>query len=179
LNKDTTMNKKKLIKTLLIVCIPILGFGVVTGVYNSTHAIVKKAPEFTLADTAGNNVSLNSFRGKYVLLDFWASWCRDCRVENKNLVKVYKKFKNQDDLVFLSVSLDFDKENWIKTIAIDGLAWPNHVSDLLKWKSPVAKAYGVRSIPQVFLIDKEGNIIAEGLTGSKLEEKLSSVFTSN
>jgi len=172
------MDKKKLLKTLLIVALPILGFGLVTGVYNTTHQTGKVAPNFTLKDTAGIDVSLNSFRGKYVLLDFWASWCRDCRIENKNLVKVYEKFKNQEDLVVLSVSLDFDKENWIKTIGIDGLAWPNHVSDLKKWKSPVAKAYGVRSIPQVFLIDKEGNIIAEGLTGSKLEERLNSIFAS-
>ena len=173
------MDKKRLIKTLLIISLPILGFGVVTGVYNSTHTQVKKAPEFTLADTAGTNVALSSFKGKYVLLDFWASWCRDCRVENKNLVKVYQKFKDQEDLVFLSVSLDFNKENWIKTIAMDGLAWPNHVSDLMKWKSPVAKAYGVRSIPQAFLIDKQGNIVAEGLTGSKLEAKLTSIFADN
>jgi peroxiredoxin len=170
------MNKKKILKTLLIIAIPLVGFGVATAVYNNKNAVVdRKAPDFTLADTSGNNVTLSSFKGKYVLLDFWASWCKDCRIENKNLVKVYNKYK-KENLVVLSVSLDFDEDNWKNTIAIDGLAWPNHVSDLQKWKSPVAKLYNVRAIPAVFLIDTQGNIIAEDLTGSVLEEKLATVF---
>ncbi len=170
------MNKKKLFKTILFITVPLLGLGVASTLYNKTHSVMEqKAPDFTLADTSGTNVSLSSFKGKYVLIDFWASWCKDCRIENKNLVKAYKKFKN-DDFVVLSVSLDFDKDNWKKTIAIDGLEWPHHVSDLQKWKSPVAKLYNVRSIPQTFLVDKQGNIIAKGLTGKKLEEKLGEVF---
>lgn len=171
------MNKKKFLKTLLIVAIPLVGLGVASAVYNTRISQVeRKAPDFTLQDTAGNNISLSDFKGKYVLLNFWASWCKDCRIENKNLVKVYEKYKNEN-LAVLSVSLDFDKEDWKKTIAVDGLAWPNHVSDLQKWKSPVAKLYNVRSIPSVFLIDKQGNIIAEDLTGSALEDKLENVFT--
>lgn len=171
------MNKKKIIKTILVVLLPIIGFGVVSTVYNPGEAKVNNvAPDFTLKDTSGNALSLSDFRGKYVLLDFWAGWCRDCRIENKNLVKQYKKYKDRKDFVILSVSLDFNAETWKKVIELDQLAWPYHVSDLKKWKSPVAQLYGVRSIPATFLIDKQGNIIAEGLTGKKLEVKLNEVF---
>ena len=135
----------------------------------------EKAPDFTLADTSGNQISLSQFKGKYVLIDFWASWCRDCRIENKNLVKVIEKYKN-DDLIVLSVSLDFDKENWKKTIISDGLNWPHHVSDLKKWQSPVVKSYGVREIPATFLVDKNGNIIAKKLIGKTLEDEFAKIF---
>ncbi len=163
-------------KILAFIVLPMAALGFV-AVYNtnSNNQTNRVAPDFTLSDTANKAITLSSFKGKYVLIDFWASWCKDCRVENKNLVKAYHKYNNPD-LVVLSVSLDFDKENWIKTIATDGLAWPYHVSDLQKWQSPVAKLYNVRSIPQTFIVDKEGNIIAEGLTGMALENKLGELF---
>lgn len=175
------MNKKKIIKTLLIITLPIIGFGVVTSVYNEgVEAKVNKvAPDFTLNDTSGNAISLSSFKGKYVLLDFWAGWCKDCRIENKNLVKEYQKYKNREDFVILSVSLDYKEDVWKKVIELDGLEWPHHVSDLKKWKSPVAKLYGVKSIPSTFLINKEGEIIADGLVGKKLQDKLSEIFGKN
>lgn len=172
------MNKKKILKTILIIVLPILGFGVVTSVINNSSNVQvdRAAPDFTLNDTSGNAVTLSSFKGKYVLLDFWAGWCKDCRIENKNLVKEYNKYSDREDFMILSVSLDFKESVWKKVIALDGLAWPHHVSDLKKWKSPVAKLYGVKSIPATFLINKEGNIIAEDLTGKKLEEKLAEVL---
>jgi len=171
--KMINSKKLKLLKTLAFIIFPLAALGCAAAF--KTGNAVRVAPDFSLQDTANKTVSLSSFKGKYVLLDFWASWCKDCRIENKNLVKVYNKFKN-DQLVVLSVSLDYDRENWIKTIETDKLAWPNHVSDLKKWQSPVAKLYDVRSIPQLFIIDKDGNIIAEGLTGQDLENKLGELF---
>lgn len=176
------MNKKKIIKTLLIITLPLIGFGVVTSVYNNSsnnhvNNKVIPAPDFTLNDTAGNPVTLSNFRGKYVLLDFWAGWCKDCRIENKNLVKQYEQYKDLDSIFeIVSVSLDFKESTWKKVIELDGLAWPHHLSDLKKWKSPVAQLYGVKSIPATFLINKEGNIIAEDLTGKRLQEKLAEVL---
>lgn len=173
INMLENMNFKKTIKTLLIVAIPFIGFSLYTSIGKVSSG--EKAPDFTLPDTSGKAVTLSQFKGKYVLIDFWASWCKDCRIENKNLVKVYKKFANKD-LVVLSVSLDFNKANWKETIIKDELNWPNHVSDLKKWQSPVAKLYGVKSIPSVFLVDREGNIIAKDLMGNKLEEALLKIF---
>jgi len=171
--KMTSTKKSKLLKTLAIIVFPLAALGCAAAL--KTETAVRVAPDFSLQDTANRTVTLSSFKGKYVLLDFWASWCKDCRIENKNLVRVYNKFKN-DQLEVISVSLDYDRENWIKTIAIDKLAWPNHLSDLQKWQSPVAKLYDVRSIPQLFIIDKNGNIISEGLTGQDLEHKLGELF---
>lgn len=165
--------KLKLLKTLAFIIFPLAALGCAAAL--KTENAVRKAPDFSLQDTANKTVTLSSFKGKYVLLDFWASWCKDCRIENKNLVKVYSKFKNEK-LVVVSVSLDYDRDNWIKTIETDKLAWSNHLSDLKKWQSPVAKLYDVRSIPQLFIIDPEGNIIAEGLTGQDLENKMGELF---
>ncbi|NVO18443.1 MAG: TlpA family protein disulfide reductase [Bacteroidetes bacterium] len=134
-------------------------------------AIGSMAPEITLNDTDGNPRSLSSLRGKVVLLDFWASWCGPCRKENPNVVKAYVKFHSKGFEVF-SVSLDKDRESWLKAIAADNLSWPNHVSDLKYWKSAGAAAYGVTSIPNAFLIDKEGRIVAKKLRGDALDQKL-------
>jgi len=133
-----------------------------------------KAPEINLATPEGGTLALSSLRGKYVLLDFWASWCGPCRQENPNVVKAYNQFKDKGFTIY-SVSLDQDKAKWQKAIAADGLAW-HHVSDLAGWNSVGGAAYGVKSIPQSFLIDPQGNIIAKNLRGEALAAKLREVL---
>lgn len=132
------------------------------------------APDFTLNNTEGKPVSLSSFRGKYMLLDFWASWCGPCRRENPNVVAMYAKYGG-DKFDILGISLDKTKEDWIKAIADDKLTW-SHVSDLKYWQSEAAGLYGVKSIPHTVLIDPNGVIIAKNLRGKALEEKLASLL---
>ncbi len=133
-----------------------------------------EAPEISLEDPNGEIKPLSSFRGKYVLVDFWASWCGPCRRENPNVVKLYEKYKN-DGFEVYGVSLDSSKDRWLKAIADDRLSW-THVSDLNKWNSIAAKAYGVRSIPHTVLLDKEGKIMNVKLRGAALEAKLKEIF---
>jgi len=121
-------------------------------------------------------LALASLRGKTVLIDFWASWCRPCRAENPNVVRVYNKYKDKGFDVF-SVSLDNRKGAWEKAIQDDGLVW-NHVSDLNGWKSSVVSLYRFKGIPFTVLIDKEGKIIAKNLRGPALEQKLKEVLGS-
>jgi len=130
----------------------------------------KKAPDFTLNDPQGRPVKLSDHRGKYLLVDFWASWCPPCRQENPNLVKAWQKYQNKGFDVF-GVSLDRKKENWIKAIKDDQLTW-THVSDLKFWNSEAAKLYGVRAIPSNLLLGPDGTIIAKNLTGEALHVKL-------
>ncbi|OFY89626.1 MAG: hypothetical protein A2236_03940 [Bacteroidetes bacterium RIFOXYA2_FULL_33_7] len=132
------------------------------------------APEITLPTPTGEMMSLSSLRGKYVLLDFWAGWCRPCRMESPNLVANYKKFHSKGFEIF-QVSLDKTKDEWTKAIEKDGLNW-NHVSDLQYWNSTAVKTYGVGSIPASFLIDKDGKIIAKDLRGDALGQKLAEIF---
>ncbi len=132
------------------------------------------APEINLATPGGKLLALSSLRGKYVLLDFWASWCGPCRQENPNVVKAYNKFKDKGFTIY-SVSLDQDKGKWLKAIETDGLTW-YHVSDLAGWNSTGGAAYGVKAIPQSFLIDPQGYIIAKNLRGEALATKLAEVL---
>ena len=138
-------------------------------------SIGQYAPEISLNDPDENQLTLSSLRGKYVLLDFWAAWCRPCRVENPNIVKMYNKYKNYGFEVF-QVSLDRDKSTWINAINKDGLNELNHVSDLKFWKSDAAITYNIKSIPASFFIDPDGKIIAKNLRGPRLEKKLSEIF---
>lgn len=128
------------------------------------------APDFSLNDPEGNQVSLSSLRGKYVLLDFWASWCGPCRKENPNVVRLYEQYKDKDFEIY-GVSLDRDKNAWIKAIKDDNLTWV-HGSDLKYWSSDVAVQYGVNGIPATYLLDQEGRVIAKNLRGAALERKL-------
>lgn len=135
-------------------------------------AIGNIAPEFYQNDTLGKPVALSSFRGKYVLVDFWASWCGPCRRENPQVVKAFQKFQGKGFTV-LGVSLDQPgaKDRWMDAIHKDGLTW-THVSDLKYWENEVAKQYGIRAIPQNFLLDPGGKIVAKNLNGETLTKKL-------
>lgn len=133
------------------------------------------APEISLKNPDGVEMKLSSLRGQYVLIDFWASWCMPCRRENPNVVRLYNKYKNKGFTIF-SVSLDKDAEAWKEAIEKDGLVWPNHVSDLLQWNSPLPQLYGFSGIPHTVLVNPEGNIIGVGLRGASLEQKLEEIF---
>lgn len=141
---------------------------------NKKSLVGKPMPDFSQPDTAGNVVKLSSLKGQYVLVDFWASWCGPCRAENPNVVRMYNKYKNKKFTV-LGVSLDKSKEPWIKAINADALTW-THVSDLQGWSNSVAQQFEVQSIPQNFLLDPEGNVIAKNLRGAALEYKLESLL---
>ena len=136
--------------------------------------IGKVAPEFSLPDTAGVSVSLSDFRGKYVLLDFWASWCPPCRRENPNVVKAFNEYKDKN-FTIVGISLDKDKSKWMKAIADDNLAW-THLSDLKYWDSEIPALYGVRGIPANVLLDPDGVIVAKNITGEDLHKKLKEVI---
>jgi peroxiredoxin len=132
------------------------------------------APDFTLPDPSGKMISLSSFRGKFVLVDFWASWCGPCRQENPNVVKAYQQYKGKN-FTILGVSLDKTKDKWQEAIKADGLAW-SHVSDLKFWDSSVVPLYGLNAIPTNFLLDPQGKVIASNLRGPALEAKLQEVL---
>lgn len=141
-------------------------------------AIGAMAPEFSQADTSGRMVSLASFRGKYVLVDFWASWCGPCRAENPNVVAAFDKYKDKNFTV-LGVSLDDEERDgqkkWLAAIAKDHLTW-THVSDLKFWDNAVAKQYGIQAIPQNLLLDPTGKIVAKNIRGEELQAKLAELI---
>jgi len=140
-----------------------------------TVAIGQTAPVFSQADTTGAEVSLSDFKGKYVLIDFWASWCPYCREANPHLVKVFETYKDKE-FVIIGISLDSKRENWIKAIYDDKLAGWYHLSDLKGWQNAVAELYGIKSIPQNVLIDPNGVIIGRNLKGGILDKKMEELF---
>lgn len=133
------------------------------------------APDFELPDPEGKMMKLSDYKGKVVLLDFWASWCGPCRKENPHVVHLYEKYNKEGFEVF-SVSLDKDREKWLAAIEMDNLIWKGHVSDLKFWQSAAAQLYQVNSIPHTILIDRDGNIIGTKLRGFQLEQTLQSIF---
>jgi peroxiredoxin len=178
---------KKPLFILAIGAISLLGLAFADGVYHDEIVfddeqakvlnVGDKAPDIALKNPAGEIVKLSDLRGKLVLIDFWAAWCRPCRMENPNVVNLYNKYKDQNfrygkGFTVYSVSLDRNKTDWTNAIKQDGLIWDNHVSDLKFWSSEAAKTYNINSIPATFLVDKDGIIIARNLRGRGLENAL-------
>lgn len=138
------------------------------------------APELAFQSPDGKTFTLSSLRGKLVLVDFWASWCMPCRMENPNVVRMYQQYKDETftegkGFTVYSVSLDKNKKNWLDAIGRDKLEWEYHVSDLLGWDSAPAAVYQISSIPSNFLLNAEGVIIAKNLRSTALEEKIKSL----
>jgi peroxiredoxin len=158
----------------------VLRKSVYTGFLKDQIEIMKKtqvgmpAIDFVLSDTSGTELRLSSLYGKYILIDFWASWCSSCRQENPNVVAAFKKFKSKGFTV-LGVSFDTKRANWTKAIRDDKLEW-NHVSDLQGWNNAVGKLYGIRAIPSNLLLDTKGMIIAKNLRGHELQKKLAALL---
>ncbi len=145
------------------------------GAVTAPQIGLEKAPEIALPNPSGKIMRLSELKGKYVLVDFWASWCGPCRRENPNVVKMYDKYHSKGFEIF-SVSLDKDGEAWKRAIASDNLKWKYHVSDLKQWESSVIPLYGFDAIPYTVLLDPKGNIIATNLRGAALEQKLSELL---
>ena len=137
-------------------------------------AVGNPAPVFSQNDVEGKAVALSSIQGNYLLVDFWASWCGPCRQENPNVVKAWQKYHARG-FAIVGISLDDQKDKWVAAIKKDGLAW-TQVSDLKGWENQVATLYGIKGIPMNFLLDKNGTIIAKGLTGEDLEKKLAELL---
>jgi peroxiredoxin len=138
--------------------------------------IGQQAPEIILPDVNGKEVKLSSYKGKYVLVDFWASWCGPCRQENPTVVAAYNKFKNKNfDILGVSLDRPGQKDKWLDAIKKDNLTW-THVSDLSFWQSPIVPLYGIEGIPYNVLVNPEGKIVAESLRGPALESKLQEVL---
>lgn len=141
----------------------------------SVIAAGTEAPDIVMTDRNGKERRLSNLRGKVVLIDFWASWCRPCRAENPNVVRIYNRYHDKGFEVF-SVSLDNNRDAWLKAIEADGLVWENHVSDLRGWSSAGGRLYGISSIPATVLVDRDGKVLARNLRGQQLEQKLKEIF---
>jgi peroxiredoxin len=138
----------------------------------STVEVGSKAPEFSAPNPQGEVISLKDSMGKITLIDFWAAWCKPCRVENPNLVRIYNKYHEQGfNIIGVSLDKEGQKDKWAKAIEDDKLTWP-HVSNLQFWQDPIALLYGIRSIPAAFIIDEKGVIVATNLRGDALEAKV-------
>lgn len=138
----------------------------------SAVEIGSKAPDFTAPNPEGKQVSLQEALGKVTLIDFWAAWCKPCRVENPNVVKTYNKYHDQGfNIIGVSLDRENQKDRWIQAIAEDNLTWPQ-VSNLKFWEEPVAQLYGVRAIPAQFILDENGIIVAKNLRGDDLDAKV-------
>lgn len=148
--------------------------NIVNAPVNPT-AIGEIAPLFEGPTPTGERIALESFKGKVVIIDFWASWCRPCRIENPNLVRLYKRMHDKG-LEIVGVSLDRNKASWERAIADDGLTW-NHVSNLQYWADPIAQLYSVRSIPAAFVLNREGRIVAKNLRGAQLDAKIEELLS--
>lgn len=137
--------------------------------------IGKEFTELNFTDPNGKAITMESLKGNYVLVDFWASWCKPCRMENPNVVNLYNKYKDKGFSVY-SVSLDTDKNRWLNAIEQDNLTWPNHVSDLKGWKTEATQIYQFRGIPYTMLVDPNGKIIATKLRGQQLDRQMEAIF---
>lgn len=174
--------KRKPTLLILFAALSLVGLSFAEGIFeaetqNQGPNVGEKAPEISLPDPEGEVRKLSDLKGKVVLVDFWAAWCRPCRMENPNVVRIYKEYRNKqfkygEGFEVYSVSLDRNKTDWTRAIQQDGLLWDNHVSDLKFWGSEAARTYNINAIPATFLIDENGVILARNLRGKALENAL-------